>query len=172
MTNMIKKIVAGSWAICFAIILNSICTAEWSSPYCNVQDDGPSQAAFGFPFPYIAWGGVSSEEYLFMPTAYVFNIALLGIVFFFGVRAGLRSIAIRGPAWYQAFSWFGFGLALLMLCLEAFTAFSGSSVFVKSIGNEYNPYNSYRPVGVSIGRHYECRPSAFWFDDEKSRPKS
>ena len=35
---------------------------EWSFPYCANMFDGPAYAFFGFPFPYIQFGGASSLE--------------------------------------------------------------------------------------------------------------
>jgi hypothetical protein len=50
-----------SFLLAFGVVmcLESLCTIEWSFPYCSSQEDGPAAAVFGLPFPYIRWAGAS-----------------------------------------------------------------------------------------------------------------
>ena len=82
-STVTKNFAQMGWAIFLAILLNSLIAIEWSHPYCNILDNGPAQAAFGFPFPYMQWTGVSSIEYTYMPSAYVLNILILSSSFFY-----------------------------------------------------------------------------------------
>ena len=161
-----------SWATFLAIFFNSVVTLEWSYPYCNNQDSGPAYAAFGLPLPYTQFGGVSSMEYLFMPLAYIVNVILLGLIFFFSARFVMNKILKRSYLISAGLAVCGFVLASLSLFMEILITVSMYAIFVFSIGDDiYHPYTSYRPVGIST-THYECKPSEFWFGPIKPLSRS
>lgn len=159
----IQKSAPALWTIFLAVVVNSIITVEWSFPYCNDPQDGPAHAAFGFPLPYTQYSGASSMEYLFMPTAYTFNMVFLFVVFFICARSLLAAVSRFSHKWHHAISCIGLFLAIGAVSIELLKAGNIYAVAVQSIGDTYHPYFSYRPVGVSSDMHYDCRPSEFWF---------
>ncbi len=58
-------------------VTEGLFTVEWSTPYCNDPRDGPSYAAYGFPFPYERFSGVSSLHFDFAPHIFWLDMAAL-----------------------------------------------------------------------------------------------
>ena len=81
-------------------------TLEWSFPYCNDPQDGPASGVFGFPFPYVRWGGFSSLIYVFMPHLYAVNLLVrsaLALVLVRAIVGRLASVSATS-GWYSGFS--------------------------------------------------------------------
>lgn len=146
-------------------------TVEWTFPYCNDPQDGPASAVFGAPIPYERFSGFSLE-YDFVPHFYVLNIIVL---------AGIALPVIHGTAAYLARGFSGGVYRLLAQCglllgaavcaRHALVLFLGLWHPVASI--EHLPYDSYRelrPVRISLGRHYDCSRSTFWFGPKWRAP--
>lgn len=151
------------WAVFLTLFFNSFLSLEWSYPYCNNPDSGPAYAAFGLPLPYTQFSGVSSMEYLFMPLAYIINVIILGLLFYFSTRFVLNKVFKHSYIIGIGLSVAGSALAILSLIMELLMAVSMYAVIVVSIGDDiYHPYTSYRPVGIGT-THYDCKPSEFWF---------
>jgi hypothetical protein len=142
-------------------------TMEWSSPYCMSQEDGPAYAAFGFPLPYMRFGGASSMEYAFMPHAYLINLLVLCALALPAVRWLLRRPSMAAGTRKRFVA--GLVGALLItarLGLLALTLSMGMLQPTASIGSLHEPYTDLRPVGPCLhDGHYECTPSPFWFPD-------
>jgi hypothetical protein len=142
---------------------------EWSSPACNDPQDGPVSAVFGAPLPYERFSGGHSMHYYFVPHLYLLNLLFLSaiawpLVLHVGGRAARR--------WPQLTRG-GMALAGALLCaavnsLHVFEMAMEEWSPVMSLAQtpdetSYEPYRGLRPVGVSIGRHYDCTRSTFWF---------
>lgn len=138
---------------------------EWSSPYCNKPEDGPAYAAFGAPFPFLRFGGASSEEYDFMPHIYALDIALLAAVIWPAVRFAAARLAPHWPKVAAAI--FGLGGVVLCLLTGLVVTVEMSSRGWRPVVSIANPpwdaYSEFRPIGFTIGPHYDCTPSAYWF---------
>ena len=147
----------------------AIFTVEWSFPYCSSQEDGPASAVFGMPLPYIRWSGVSSMEYLYMPSALIVNILLLFAMAFPLVSWAVRKVAPPGQNIRRGLmSFAGFILLLSSSALTILLVQSGLyKIPVSIIGEDaYGTYSEFRPVGFSFkDLHYKCTPSNYWFKD-------
>src|SRR5215510_9147032 len=66
-----------AWAVSLSFILVGLVPFAWWHPYCDRMDDGPGYFAYGLPFPFRAFGGVSSLEYDFLPFAYLLDLVLV-----------------------------------------------------------------------------------------------
>ncbi|MEX1132442.1 MAG: hypothetical protein WEC15_04385 [Flavobacteriales bacterium] len=142
-------------------------TMEWSSPYCTSQEDGPGYAAFGMPLPYMQFGGASSLEYEFMPHAYFMNLVVLCALAFPVVRWMFRRSALAVSTRPRLV--IGVVGSVLIAARAGLLALSISIGWLQptaSIGDHYEPYTDFRPVGFCPhDGHYECKPSPYWFPD-------
>ena len=152
-----------------AVGVESLVTIEWSFSYCSSQEDGPVSAAFGFPLPYIRWGGFSSMIYIFMPAAYLANLTLLTIAVFLVIRRLVSRLA--SPVYPRRRTTLGLvGAALLVLAglRDIFLIAEGHLIPVMSIANEeYGHYSEFRPVALTspLRSDDRCTPSVWWFPD-------
>lgn len=146
------------------LVAEAAVTIEWSTPYCNDPDDGPAYAIFGAPLPYERFSGVSSLHYDLMPHLYLLDIALLCAIVYPLVRAVTR----RAPDHARRFVSISMAVVGFLLC----SGVTVSNVFrlrteewspVESVARSYESYWDARPVGASFDRHYDCKPSTFWF---------
>jgi Na+/proline symporter len=138
-------------------------TIEWSSAYCSNPYDGPASAVFGAPFPYERWSGASSLLYVFVPRLYVLNILILFGIALPVVRWTAERLARRSSrAVYRALAIGGVLLCGLMAARHALGIGLWQPV-ASIVSPPYESYEGLRPVGVSLGRHYDCTPSEFWF---------
>ena len=147
------------------ICLEALFTMEWSSPYCTSQADGPGYAAFGMPLPYKQFGGASSLEYEFMPHIYLLNLVVLCAIAFPVIRWTIRRLSTMAHARWP----FVAGVTGIVL-LATRVALVVLAISIKmlnptlSIGNAWEPYADFRPVGFCLNDgHYDCKPSAHWF---------
>ncbi len=155
------------FAVGLVFWLEAFFTVEWSSPYCTSQEDGPTFAAFGLPFPYMRFTGVSSLEYLFMPQVYLLNIILLSAISFPCIRWAFArfSLAIQSRHLFLIGT-VGLLLLLSRVMVIGFLLTAGLLRPTPSIGSGHEPYTDFRPVGFSLqDGHYQCKPSRFWFPD-------
>jgi hypothetical protein len=156
-----------SFLLAFGVVMcvESLCTIEWSFPYCSSQEDGPAAAVFGMPFPYIWWSGVSSLEYDFMPLVYALNVLALLAVAWPLTRRLLRSFGERRSGIRAALGTIGLALALVVLAGIAFLIGVGAwrpTAFIGLYGQD--TYFDLRPLRFTINDlHYECTPSHAWF---------
>jgi hypothetical protein len=160
-----------SLLLAFGVVmgLESLCTIEWSFPYCSSQEDGPAAAIFGMPFPYIRWAGASSLEYDFMPLVFALNVlALLALAwpltglllrFFAETRRGIRT----------ALGTIGLVLALVVLAGVAFLIGVGAwqpTASMRLYGQD--TYFDLRPLRFTMNDlHYACTPSHAWFPNRR-----
>ena len=149
----------------FICWLEAFFTLEWSSPYCTSQEDGPAYAAFGLPFPYLKYTGVSSLEYLFMPLAYLLNLALLSAILFPCLHWTLARISkVIQKKYLFILGIVGLLLLLSRVIVIGFLLNAGLLRPTLSIGSAHEPYTDFRPVGLGLqDGHYPCKPSRFWF---------
>jgi hypothetical protein len=135
-------------------------TIEWSCPRGINQSDGPSYAAFGMPFPYFQFSGVSSLQYNFMPHIYLLNLLLLCAIAFIIVRVAMRYLLSERHTRIRLFigitglALIGGRIAIIILLLS-----TGYFIPRRSIGIPgYESYTDFRPVGFCWNDgHYECR---------------
>ena len=154
--------------------LEAIFTIEWSFPYCSSQADGPASAVFGMPLPYIRWSGVSSMEYIYMPSILIVNIVILSAIAFPFVSWAVKKVA--SPNQGKRRRMLSLAGAVLLLSIGAWTTFLVQSghykIPVSTIASGYETYNEFRPIRFTFkDLHYECTPSKYWFEDGW-RPKS
>jgi hypothetical protein len=152
-------------ALGVVMVLESLCSIEWTFPYCTSQEDGPASAVFGMPFPYVRWGGVSSLEYDFIPLLYVLNnLALLALAWPLARRL-LRSFDARWRSLRIALG--SIGLALALVVLAGIAELTGYGLWQPTTSlNPYGPdgYFDLRPLRFTwLDLHYECTPSETWF---------
>ena len=140
----------------YAMVIDSAIHLEWSFPYCRDMFDGPLYALYGFPVPYITFGGVSSLEYSFSPAAYLVDIVVISLVLalvVWPVRARLPEPAVRV---IQVFGW------IALVGVVAWRGvLIGAGMWRPSIHVITAPYVTYaelKPVGLSRDLHYDCRP--------------
>jgi hypothetical protein len=154
--------------------LEAIFTIEWSFPYCSSQADGPASAVFGMPLPYIRWSGVSSMEYIYMPSVLIVNIVILSAIAFPFVSWAVKKVA--SPNQGKRRRMLSLAGAVLLLSIGAWTTLLIQSglykIPVSTIASGYGPYSEFRPVRFTFkDLHYGCTPSNYWFKDGW-RPKS
>ena len=139
-------------------------TVEWSFPYCNDPQAGPASAVFGAPFPYERWSEASSLQYDFVPHLYILNLGILCAAAWPLFRRLSRRWFARGD---RRAGILGLGLCLLVGGWQVFRLSSNLWSPVASLEHVlYDSFRELRPVGVALGRHYECSPSSFWFGRE------
>jgi hypothetical protein len=161
----------GAFSSGLALLLESLVTIEWSFPVCSNPGDGATPAVFGAPLPYQKWAG-ASLEYSFVPQVYALNILLIGGLVLFVVHRFSAHLAKRWPRQtIGAIGGSGLVLCIGLLGLE-----------ISALGKLWHPTASLvtlpgeslgdlRPIRVTLGRHYDCRPSslsAFWFAPKRS----
>ncbi|MBV9928892.1 MAG: hypothetical protein JOZ96_28025 [Acidobacteria bacterium] len=147
----------------------AVFTIEWSFPYCSSLEDGPASAVYGMPLPYIRWSGVSSMEYIYMPSILIVNLVILSAIGFPLVSWAVRKVAPPGQGGRRRL--LSFAGVVLLLGVGAWTALLVQSGFYKiSVANiahgGYEAYSEFRPVRFTFkDLHYDCTPSTFWFKD-------
>jgi hypothetical protein len=140
--------------------LENVVSLEWSFPYCNRQEDGPASAVFGLPFPYERWSGATSLQYEFMPHLYALNLVLWLCLAWPLFRVLTRTRAVHRLRLVIV----GALLCAAIVVWKTLVLVEGAWQPVRSITHApYDAYGELRPVGIALGRHYECTPSAFWF---------
>jgi drug/metabolite transporter superfamily protein YnfA len=146
-----------------AALLDVVVTVEWSSPYCNRQDDGPGWAIYGV-IPYERFSGVSSMVYDFQPASFAANLALLWVL--------CGAVALALYVWTPLFARPDRARRVAAVGMVAAALMGAYYVALYSLGwwipvpsltdSRYD--TQIRPVGLSVGdRAYECTPSQFWF---------
>lgn len=154
--------------------LEAVFTIEWSFPYCTNQEDGLASAVFGMPLPYVRWSGVSSMEYIYMPSIFVVNIAILFAITFPVVTWAVNRVASPDRSRRRGMLRV-MGLALLLSVSAWNILLVQSGLYrlpVSTIASGYETYNEFRPVRFTFkDLHYDCTPSSYWFKDGW-RPKS
>ncbi len=151
-------------AVCVAVLVDYLVTIEWSFPYCNDPQDGPSSAVFGLPLPYERWNMVSSLQYEFMPHIYAINVLVLAALMVPLVRYVAGRLADRSPRRTRAIAVCIFALGVVGVSWHGLALAAGW--WQPTVSIYHPPYDSLaelRPVGVSFGRHYDCTPSSYWF---------
>ena len=138
---------------------------EWSFPYCNDQQDGSAWAVFGAPIPYERFAGFSLE-YNFVPLFYILNVMVAFGIALPLVRWTAEHFARGWPrAAYGAMSVCGLVLCIVMSAHHSLLIGTGLWHPVASVVRApYDSYGELRPVRISLGRHHDCAPSAFWFE--------
>jgi hypothetical protein len=166
-------IAVGAFSCGLALLLECTVTIEWSFPNCSSSWDGAAPAVFGAPLPYQRWAG-ASLEYTFVPHLYALNVLLIFGLTLFVVHGSTARLAKRWPRRTSLALFIpGMVLCIGLLGLEI-SALGGLWHPVASI--ETLPGESLRdlrPLRVTTGRHYDCRPSwlsAFWFAPKASTP--
>ncbi len=132
-------------------------TVEWSFPYCNDQQDGPASAVYGFPFPYLQWGGVSSLEFEFVPQLYALNLALQTALVFFLVRTVARRMwptKERLPMAAVGLLFCAGFLLIKLLLISSGVRHPRASL----TDGTWDSYTELRPVGLAASLEYYCTP--------------
>ncbi|MEZ4302070.1 MAG: hypothetical protein R3B70_44480 [Polyangiaceae bacterium] len=166
------------WAsLLFAVgvvqFLEMIVSVEWAAPDCNDPQDGPVYALFGAPLPYERFSGASSMMYDFVPWMYVINIGILSLLLWWGIRGVEKRIRGRMPRWVTGAA-VASGGALAALSLAVHGVWIGLGMWYPvetPHAISYRAYHELRPVGVALGRHYDCKASTFWFGPDKRPPR-
>lgn len=149
------------WATALILGANTIFALEWSHPYCNNPTDGPAWAAYGFPFPYRRFSGITSLSSTIMPHVLLLNLLLLAALAWPLARRAERRLARMSRFAVALIAIPGFLVLLLGL------AFVGTDIafgfFVTDTLSYSDSYWTYRPV-IRFGGHMtDCTPSEFWF---------
>jgi len=155
------------WTLVFCTVglvalAEALITVEWSTPFCHDPYDGPSYAAYGFPFPYDRFSGASSSLFNVAPHILLLDILLLSAAVWPLIRHIAGRAIKRAPGVTSA------SLVALALLLP------GSAIAWHVIMRDWHPvisitrplydtYDEFRPVGIATERHYDCTPSTFWF---------
>jgi hypothetical protein len=167
--NLITRFPAFLLTLGFVGWLEAIFTIEWSFPYCSCQEDGPTSAVFGMPFPYIRWTGVSSMEYELMPSILIVNILILSVIAFPFVSWAVKKVASPDQHWRR--NTLSLAGLVLLLSISAWTALLVQSGLYKIpvstiAASGYETYSEFRPVRFTFkDLHYDCTPSNYWFKD-------
>lgn len=171
-SGRVRWIVVIGFAIGFAVVMERLISIEWSFPYCNDPQDGPASAVFGAPLPYERWSVATSLAYDFLPRVYLVNIVICFAVSLPLVRYLAERMATRSPqVVYGTLGVTGFVLCGLVVVHHWFVLATGLWCPVASINfPPYDAYEELRPVGISLGRHYDCTPSSFWFPSQWQAP--
>lgn len=143
-----------------------IFSIEWTSAPCGSPVDGPVQAAWGMPLPYVRWSGVSSLEYFWMPVVFILNI-----IFLFAILYPLVSLLIWKSGsierlWVRRFvGSVGAILIALNALLFAFQIYVGLlKIPVENISDDFTAYSELRPVAFGYkSLRYGCTQSEYWF---------
>jgi hypothetical protein len=140
-----------------AMTIDEFIHLEWSFPYCSNMDDGPEYAFYGFPFPYIQWGGVSSLEYFFHPLLYAADICAMALVL---AIPYFLIVDRRGKRVRRVAAFTGTAALVLMVGWRVFLIAVKAWNPTLHLTGSYAPYSSLRPVGLSRDLHYDCEPLA------------
>ncbi|MDC0672226.1 hypothetical protein [Nannocystis radixulma] len=166
--NLLRRHAPLLVAAALAVGLESLVTVEWSFPYCSSQEDGPASAVYGFPLPYIRWGGYSSLIYIFMPAAHLADLILLTCAVYLLIRRFVRRMAPpEHPRRRTILGLMGAALLVIAGLQEVFLIAVAERVPVLSIADDaYGYYTELRPVALtSSDLSDRCTPSAWWFPD-------
>jgi hypothetical protein len=146
------------WAVSLSFIFVEFVPFAWWHPYCDRMDDGPGYFAYGLPFPFRAFSGVSSLEYNFLPFVYVLDLVLMTALF---LRAAIPvARKVRAMSRFAAYSLATVG-TLLFVVLVWINAQAISNHWVipsQTLDSTGDKYFSYRPWIVMrvLGRHHTC----------------
>lgn len=143
-------------AVGLAGLTELIFTVEWSFPTCGMPGYEAESAVYGFPFPYLQWGRVSSLEYVFVPPLYFANLAARTFVFFFVARLAIRKCL---PDREGRASVAGVGLLLCIVFSMAQMALVWMGVRNPTstlVRESWSSYSELRPVGLGTELEYDC----------------
>ncbi len=148
-------------SLCSAGWLLTIVTVEWSYPYCNDPQDGPGWAVYGFPVPYLRFGGVSSLQYDVALHFWLLNIALGALAIRRPVSALLE--VFRTSAKRRACGAFAaVGLAGLLATRILMLVLGFWRPVLTTNSSYAATYADLRPVRLTFGFDhyaYDCAPS-------------
>jgi hypothetical protein len=121
------------------------------------MDDGPGYFAYGLPFPFRAFSGVSSLEYNFLPLTYLLDLVLMTALF---LRAAIPvARKVRAMSRFGAYSLAMVG-TLLVVVLVWINAWAISNHWVipsQTLDSVGDKYFSYRPWIVKrVLGHHAC----------------
>jgi hypothetical protein len=163
------------FSVLIAILFGHLFSLEWSRPICQSLSESDS-SAFGFPFPYMKWSGVSSMEFNIMPHMYLVNVLILSMLVFFSIRKIFRKhLPVEKLPLRMIVGGFSFAIVTIFFCANLFLLLDGTMFSsVQSIGDKtYGTYFEYRPVSLAIigDGGYDCKASDFWFAKSESASK-
>ncbi len=147
-------------AVGLAGVSELLFTVEWSFPTCGSPGYEPESAVYGFPFPYVQWGRVSSLEDQFVPVLYLANVATWALAWFLVVWALMR-LCIPASARSQRASVASIGVLLCVVFGAAQLLLVGAGIRNPTSTLTRFSWSSYaelRPVGVGTKPDYDCTP--------------
>jgi hypothetical protein len=156
-----------AWGLALIVFVNR--AFEWTYPYCNIQDDGPSKPAYGFPLPYLQDSAAFSMSPDYMPHVLALNIVLLAALAYLVMGRTVRWLSAAGRIGGILIAVPGVLLAILFSA--AFLGFELKEGYaVSSIAQWRDRYWDYRPLGIIFEReYYDCTPSQYWFGPIKNQ---
>jgi hypothetical protein len=130
----------------------------WWHPYCDRMDDGPGYFAYGLPFPFRAFSGVSSLEYNFLPFVYLLDLVLMIALFLPKTLLVARKVRALSRIGTYSLATVGMLLVVTLVWINAQALSNHWVIPSQTLDSTGDKYFSYRPwVAMRVlGRHHAC----------------
>ena len=144
-----------AWAVSLSFIFVGFVPFAWWHPYCDRMDDGPGYFAYGLPFPFRAFSGVSSLEYNFLPFAYLLNLVLMTALFLPTTILVARKVRAVSRIGAYSLATVGTLLVVVFVWANAWAISIHLLVPSQTLNSSDDEYFSYRPWVVmrALGHH-------------------
>ncbi len=152
----VRRVNALLFALVFGLWVQILLPIEWTTARCGPGELQLPWAAYGTPFPFMMFSGVSSMEFDYVPWVLALNIAVLAAI----MSIGFYRFKFLTSAWNLAW--------LLPTLIFGVLGLSVPLVMpVEELGyGDRVALSEFRPIGIGYGS-YDCSPSMFWFQPGK-----
>jgi hypothetical protein len=146
------------WAVSLSFIFVEFVPLAWWHPYCDKMDDGPGYFAYGLPFPFRAFSGVSSLEYNVLPFVYLLDLVLMTALFLPKIILVARKVRTMSRIGAYSLATVGTLLVAVLVWINAWAISNHWVVPSQTLDSTGDKYFSYRPWIVMrvLGRHHAC----------------
>ena len=146
-----------AWAVSLSFIFVGFVPFAWWHPYCDRVDDGPGYFAYGLPFPFRAFGGVSSLEYNFLPFAYLLDLVLMTALFLPIILVVARKVRAMSRIGAYALATVGTLLVVVVVWINAWAISIHLLIPSQTLDSIGDRYFSYRPwIVMRVSGHHAC----------------
>jgi len=146
-----------AWAVSLSFIFVELVPFTWWHPYCDRMDDGPGYFAYGLPFPFRAFSGVSSLEYNFLPFVYLLDLVLMMALLLPRTIFVARKVRAISRVGGYSLATVGTLLVVVLVWINALAISSNWVIPSQTLDSVGDKYFSYRPwVVMRVLGHHPC----------------
>jgi len=146
-----------AWAVSLSFIVVEFLPFAWWHPYCDNMDDGPGYFAYGLPFPFRAFSGVSSLEYNFLPLVYLLDLVLMTALFLPTTIRVARKVRAMSRIGAYSLATVGTLLVAVLVWINAWAISDHWVIPSQTLDSTGDKYFSYGPWVVKrASGHHAC----------------